>query len=227
MNADERLRTDLATWMKGSQATAQDAYLEAVFAQTRTLPQRPTWTFPSRWLPWLPEAGSPARLALRLVVVGLLLLALMATSLLVGGSIREAAGDSVLGSGWRLLDGTPKAWFELDARSDASGGGAHGRYTFNFPDLGASFAGEVTCLRVDGAAAVVAGRITESQGLRGEQGFAVWVIDGGIPADGQSGPGQVSTTPTLAQAPTSCPSLELPSTESWRAVKGNIAVRDR
>ena len=100
-------------------------------------------------------------------------------------------------------------------------------YTFNFPDVGVSFTAEVTCLRVDGAAAVVGGRITESQGLADEQGFLVWVIDGGIPAGGQPGPDQVSTTPILAEAPTSCPALELPSTEAWRAVQGSIVVRDR
>ena len=49
----------------------------------------------------------------------------------------------------------------------------------------------------------------------------------GIPAGGQPGPDQISTTPVLAEAPTSCPSLELPATEAWRAVQGSIAVRDR
>ena len=156
-------------------------------------------------------------------------LLLIAPLLLLPGSAvaGTAAGDSVVGSGWRLLDGDPRAWFTIDARSDASGGDAHGTYTFDFPDVGVSFTGEVTCLRVDGSAAVVGGRITESQGLNGEVGFAVWFIDGGIPAGGQPGPDQVSTTPVLAEVPTGCPSLELPSTEAWRVVKGSLAVHDR
>lgn len=158
--------------------------------------------------------------------IGLLLIAPLL--LLPGSAVAgTAAGDSVVGSGWRLLDGDPRAWFTIDARSDASGGDAHGTYTFDFPDFGVSFTGEVTCLRVDGSAAVVGGRITESQGLNGEVGFAVWFIDGGIPAGGQPGPDQVSTTPVLAEVPTGCPSLELPSTEAWRAVKGSLAVHDR
>lgn len=149
--------------------------------------------------------------------------------LLLPGSVAagSAAGDSAVGSGWRLLDGNPRVWFELDARSDASGGGAHGTYTFDFPDVGVSFAGEVTCLRVDDSTAVIGGRITDSQGLNGEGGFLVWVSDGGIPAGGQPGPDRVSTTTLLADAPTSCPTLELPSTEAWRDVRGSIAVNDR
>ena len=61
--------------------------------------------------------------------------------LLLPGSVAAgtAAGDSVVGSGWRLFEGTPNVWFELDARSDASGGDARGTYTFHFPDLGVSF----------------------------------------------------------------------------------------
>ena len=237
MTADQRLLTDLTAWMDGEADTiGEPAYLAAVFTATRTMPQRPAWVFPERWLPratWQPVGPRP-RLVARIVLVIALALAALA-ALIVGsaGSRAVLFGDGVVGSGWRLLDDAPVARWTLEAHLDPWTGTAQGSYAFERD--GGMFIGDVTCLRIDGSRAVVGGRITG--GNVSDTGFLLWLDDGGASAGGPPGADAITFTPTapsdptwpagLANPPTTCPSMEPTPGVEWRRNDGEVEVLDR
>jgi len=236
MTGDERLRAELTSWMRAEPTPAEMSYLDATFERTRALPQRKAWTFPARWLPWLPEAGSPARTLVRLVAVAALLLLLAAAAIVGAGAVRDAWGDAATGGGWRLLaNGDRYVDFHLDAHSNADGSNARGTYLFRTADV--AFRAEVTCLRVLGSLAVIGGRITETEHLGPSFGLLLWVSDGDVPAGGQPGPDRVTFSLVSpddplwplpgVDVPTECPSTDLPAGVDWKAVEGSINVLDR
>jgi hypothetical protein len=158
--------------------------------------------------------------------------------MLLLGTVGSAAGaggrDIATGDGWRLLDGARIAQFMLGANSATDGSDAHGTYSFVRDGVG--FVGSITCLRAQGAYAVVGGQIDETN-IPGAIGFLLWLHDGGTPAGGQPGPDEVSFTLVspgdpawpdgIADVPTTCPSIALPDGVEWRAVEGNLTIIDR
>jgi len=91
MTLDPMIRSD-AAWhvLLEDLATPQTPdYLEAAIERASTRSQRPSWTFPGRWLPMIDIAVRPvpaARLPLRALGAGLLILALLVALLAFVGS---------------------------------------------------------------------------------------------------------------------------------------------
>ena len=72
----DRADTALADWLRGGPEKGPIEGLEAILAETRSVPQRPVWTFPSRWLPAALDGGGrgirPLPVAILLVLAALI-----------------------------------------------------------------------------------------------------------------------------------------------------------
>ena len=81
---------ELVGWLREGPDTGPAAALDRALAATRRTSQRPGWTIPERWLPMqLTMSRAPAvRPALLLALVGLLVLALVATFLVASSQRR-------------------------------------------------------------------------------------------------------------------------------------------
>jgi Tol biopolymer transport system component len=55
----DRADAALVDWLRDGPDSGPIEVLEAILAQTRSVPQRPAWTFSSRWLPTALNAGRP------------------------------------------------------------------------------------------------------------------------------------------------------------------------
>jgi len=84
----EALDRALAAWVREGPDRGPNEVLEAALARTRTVPQRPAWRFPGRWLAGL---GTPRRLPAPFAVAGVVVLLLIAAlvAILVVGSTRR------------------------------------------------------------------------------------------------------------------------------------------
>jgi hypothetical protein len=163
-----------------------------------------------------------------------LLAAAFAVLLLAPVATARSAGDSAVGAGVRSAscpDGCPEITFEFAAQSSPTGGDATGTFYANIPDT-AEFWADVTCLRVSGATAVLAGVITSGTGEEVAAGnpFVVVVSDSGrsnkgVPKDDMSLLGWGTFEETAAELcadPTAFLGIDM-----LRLVSGEITVSDQ
>jgi Tol biopolymer transport system component len=85
MTMNEGLERVLVDWLSDA-ATPREVDLDDVFAQTRSMRQRPAWSSPGRWLPMqltMPRVAIPRAVPV-LAAIALLIVALVAATLLIG-----------------------------------------------------------------------------------------------------------------------------------------------
>ena len=185
----------LADWLDEGPENGPRDGLDRVLAATRRVRQRPGWTLPERWIPMqLTMARTPQRPIVAFVMLALMIVALVATTLLIGSQQRERPaplfrnGAIVYEQGGDLfladqLGGTPRALVagpEADSDPLFSPGGD--RIAFVRETGGAS----VMTVRTDGTDVRELAQIPSSVGLQLD-----WAPDGGAilaSSDGTYGP---------------------------------------
>ena len=161
------------------------------------------------------------------------LAAVCAAFLLPAAAAAKSSGDTAVGEGVRsascVVD-CPEIAFSFSASSGPSGESPSGTFWADIPGS-ATFTADVTCLRVSGSQAVIAGVMTGGSGDEVEVGnpFVVVVKDGGksskgIPKDTMSllGWGVLDVTAEEACADPAA----IIGPEMFRLVSGDIVVTD-
>ncbi len=92
MTFDDRLGTRLSAGLNDLAGTSTPDLRDDILAQTSRTRQRPAWTFLERWLPMTVRtttftAAPPLRMALVLLLIGLLAVALAASAAIVGSQV--------------------------------------------------------------------------------------------------------------------------------------------
>jgi Tol biopolymer transport system component len=102
----ERDRTDLRIieLLQDAAPARTPAYAEAISRRARETSQRPSWSFPGRWVPWSPTVPLVPASRLALALLTLLLLILLGVAAIVGSARRVPPPFGPAGNGVIVVD---------------------------------------------------------------------------------------------------------------------------